>query len=315
MVMAKVTFSQALAGATGGGAAYLGIFYSSPGKYSLCVPVADTDFYNSYKAWYDAHRRPISPEAWMTNNTRLILPKLPELPEPPLHDYQYDDHQPARVKRMLVAKNKASVTRTKSVPTVSSVTSEFTEDTSTSQVPTLSTDLSDAAPTWPNDAEPPQAVHAGPIRLAGTGTTPPPAAVLRYDVKSADGGDHSTESAPADSVAPEILPTTETPFTWVTDYTAQIKTAAIWGLIMTNIMTLAYLVGYKAAGRKTRWKYSSPSSARSPPHHDVRVNLVGQPARYDRVDLEDRGLAAYADDGAYEIPNQPDLPSPPRSVI
>ena len=37
--------------------------------------------------------------------------------------------------------------------------------------------------------------------------------------------------------------------------------------------------------------------------------------RYDRMQLEDRGLAAYADDGAYEIPNQPDLPPPPRSVI
>ena len=96
MVMAKVTISQALAGALSGGACYLGIFFTSPS--CLCVPVADTAFYNEYRAWYDAHRRPISPAAWMNNKTQFILPTLSELPEPPLNDYQYDENQP-RIKK------------------------------------------------------------------------------------------------------------------------------------------------------------------------------------------------------------------------
>ena len=137
---------------------------------------------------------------------------------------------------MIEAKNKASVPRMKSVPTVSSVASEFMEDTSTSQVPTLPTVLSDAPPR-PTAAAPPQAVHPGPLLLAGTETTPPPVAVLRHAVKSEDGGDYSTDSAPPASAAQEILPTTKAPFAWFTDYTSQLKTATIVGLVMSNIMT------------------------------------------------------------------------------
>ena len=320
-VLAKVTVSQGLASVAGGGATYLGIFYSSPGRYSLCIPVADQDFYNDYKKWYDAHRRPMN-QAWMTgNNTGPAM----DLPQPPLPDYQYDDNQPSRVKRMIQARSKASETQKASVytPTISS---ELVEDMSTppltttpsstppptlTTTPTLSPDLlAAAAPTRPNDAVPPQAALAGPTRLAVPGPTPPPAAVLHYNVKSADGGDVPTESATTESVAPEMLPTTGPPLKWVRNYKEEFKTTATLGLIMTNIMWLAYLVGYKAAGRMPRWTYNSPASVLAPPHHDLGVNL----ARYEQVQLEARGLGAFADDnGAYEIPNQPP-PPPPRNA-
>ena len=210
MVMAKVTFSQALAGTLGGGATYLGVFYTSPGKYDLCVPVADRAFYTEYKNWYDQHRRPITPAAWMTNNTKLTLL------DPPLPDYHYEDNQ--RVKRMIEAKNNANVPDQPSVPTVSSVTSEFTEYaeyteftefteyTSTPQVPTISTDRS-AATSRPLTPALPQANTAGPHLTAGTGPTPPPAPVLHGDAKSAYGPAHTTETAPDDSVATAMLPT------------------------------------------------------------------------------------------------------------
>ena len=63
LVLTKVAISQLLTGLGAGGATYLGIFYISPGKYSLCIPVADHEFFLAYQAWYDAHKRPRKPEA------------------------------------------------------------------------------------------------------------------------------------------------------------------------------------------------------------------------------------------------------------
>ena len=81
-------------------------------------------------------------------------------------------------------------------------------------------------------------------------------------------------------------------------------------------MLIAFIVGWRAANRRHRRTYGPPPSAPPAPYNDLGVDLVGQPARYDVVDLEDRGLAAYADDdGAYEIPEPlHPMPPPPRSV-
>ena len=298
MVMTKVTISQVLAGLFGGGSCYLGLLAS--GDYNLCVSAADEVFFNQYKEWYDAHRRPVAPSPWVTNNTQVVIPKLPSV-----------NNEPSRIKRMINAKNKAPVPRTTSVPAISPVSSEFMTDTPTPQVPTLPTDMSDAyAPTRPTAAAPPQPVHPGPPLPTSTRAPTPTIAVLRHAVKSEDVDNYSTASTPPPLAAPEILPTPEAPTeAWFTDYTSQLKTATIIGLFMSNVFLLAYLVGY-SAGRKT-WTWT-PAPTRHPAHHDVNIDLVGP--RYHQVQLEDRGLAGY-DDDAYELPNPPDLPNPPRGVL
>ena len=98
VVLAKVAVSQILTGLAGAGGTYLGIFYISPGKYSLCIPVEDHAFFLSYQTWYDAHKRPRTPEAWIAGQ---ITPSTGDPLGPPLPDYEYDDRPPRRVRRMI----------------------------------------------------------------------------------------------------------------------------------------------------------------------------------------------------------------------
>ena len=142
-------------------------------------------------------KRPRSPEAWIAgNNTRSAMGPL----GPPLPDYQYDDGQPARFKRMIEARGRASETQKKSVyaPTVSYASSEVEEETSTPPVHTLLPEPTAAGPTRPAAAVPTQPADAGPTQPTDTGPTPPPHAVLTFRVKSADVSADSTKSVPGD---------------------------------------------------------------------------------------------------------------------
>ena len=117
-------------------------------------------------------------------------------------------------------------------------------------------------------------------------------------------------------MTPELLPTLETPLAWIRDYRDEIKTSLLWAQLSINVMLIAFLVGWRAADRRHRRTYGPPASAPPPPYNDLGVDLIGRPARYDVVDLEDRGLGGYADDdGAYEIPLPLDPPPPPPRIV